>query len=83
MLAVSNHQCNVMWTVGSRLTSGYIQKAVRMCCSQLLYTCSGDVERDFWLAFDLLQDPKDHAEFTIVRQWVQAALLVSTYSATR
>lgn len=41
------------------------------------HTCiAGDVERDFWLAYDLLQNPKDHAEFTIVRNWVQKALEV-------
>ena len=37
---------------------------------------AGDIERDFWLAYDLLQNPKDHAEFTIVRNWVQEALEV-------
>lgn len=31
----------------------------------------GDVERDFWLAFDLLRSHKDHVEFTVVRDWVQ------------
>ena len=41
-------------------------------CNQL----AGDIERDFWLAYDLLQNPKDHAEFTIVRNWVQEALEV-------
>lgn len=30
----------------------------------------GDVERDFWLAFDLLRSQKDHVEFTVVRDWV-------------
>ena len=40
--------------------------------------CAGDVERDFWLAYELLQNPKDHAEFTIVRNWVQKALQVGT-----
>ncbi|KAK9806829.1 hypothetical protein WJX72_004058 [[Myrmecia] bisecta] len=34
----------------------------------------GDVEKDFWLAFDLLRNPKDHVEFTIVRNWVRDAL---------
>ena len=34
----------------------------------------GDVERDFWLAFDLLRSHKDHVEFTVVRDWVQQAL---------
>jgi len=29
------------------------------------------VERDFWLAFDLLRSHKDHVEFTVVRDWVQ------------
>jgi hypothetical protein len=33
-----------------------------------------DVERDFWLAFDLLRSHKDHVEFTVVRDWVQQAL---------
>ena len=37
---------------------------------------AGDIQRDFWLAYDLLQNPKDHAEFTIVRNWVQEALEV-------
>ena len=37
---------------------------------------AGDIEKDFWLAYDLLQNPKDHAEFTIVRNWVQEALEV-------
>jgi len=36
----------------------------------------GDVEKDFWLAFNLLRTPKDHAEFTIVRDWVRDALKV-------
>ena len=40
-------------------------------------SAAGDVERDFWLAYDLLQNPKDHAEFTIVRNWVQKALEVN------
>lgn len=30
----------------------------------------GSVENDFWLALDLLQSKKEHAEFTIVRDWV-------------
>ncbi len=42
-----------------------------------MMTAAGDVERDFWLAYDLLQNPKDHAEFTIVRNWVQKALEVT------
>lgn len=32
------------------------------------------MERDFWLAFDLLRAPKDHAEFTLVRDWIQRQL---------
>lgn len=35
---------------------------------------AGDVERDFWLAFELLRSPKDHAEFTAVRDWIAAQL---------
>lgn len=31
----------------------------------------GDVEKDFWLAFDLLRSHKDHVEFSVVRDWVQ------------
>eukprot|EP00887_Chlorella_sp_A99_P005642 scaffold1.g5642.t1 len=34
----------------------------------------GDVEQDFWLAFDLLRSHKDHVEFAVVRDWVQQAL---------
>ena len=34
----------------------------------------GDVERDFWLALDLLRSKKDHLEFTAVRDWVATAL---------
>lgn len=34
----------------------------------------GDVERDFWLAFDLLQSHKDDVEFGVVRDWVQRTL---------
>jgi isochorismate synthase len=34
----------------------------------------GDVEKDFWLAFDLLRSPKDHVEFGVVRAWVERAL---------
>ena len=33
-----------------------------------------DPASDFWLAYDLLQSPKDHAEFAIVRDWVAGAL---------
>lgn len=32
------------------------------------------MERDFWLAFDLLRSPKDHAEFTVVRDWIATQL---------
>lgn len=32
------------------------------------------MQRDFWLAFDLLRSHKDHVEFTVVRDWVQHAL---------
>lgn len=32
---------------------------------------AGDVEKDFWLAFDLLRSHKDHEEFTVVRDWVR------------
>ena len=35
---------------------------------------AGDVEKDFWLAYDLLRSPKDHAEFVTVRDWVHTAL---------
>jgi isochorismate synthase EntC len=35
---------------------------------------AGDVEQDFWLAFDLLRSAKDHAEFTVVRECVRDAL---------
>ena len=42
---------------------------------------AGDVEKDFWLAYDLLQNPKDHAEFTIVRNWIQKALEVGDITA--
>lgn len=29
------------------------------------------MEKDFWLAFDLLRSHKDHEEFTLVRDWVR------------
>ena len=32
------------------------------------------MERDFWLAFDLLRSAKDHAEFMVVRESVREAL---------
>ncbi len=35
---------------------------------------AGDVQRDFWLALDLLQSGKDHHEFVLVRDWIQDAL---------
>ena len=35
---------------------------------------AADAEADFWLAYDLLRHPKDHAEFAIVRDWVRGAL---------
>ena len=38
------------------------------------YAVAGDVEQDFWLAFDLLRSAKDHAEFTVVRESVRDAL---------
>ena len=40
---------------------------------------AGDVQKDFWLAFDLLRNPKDHAEFSIVRDWVRDTLKVSSH----
>ena len=36
---------------------------------------SGDIEKDFWYALDLLRNPKDHVEFTLVRDFVRDALL--------
>ncbi len=36
---------------------------------------AGDVEKDFWYALDLLRSPKDHVEFTLVRDFVRDALL--------
>ena len=35
---------------------------------------AGDIEKDFWYTFDLLRNPKDHVEFTLVRDWVRDAL---------
>ena len=32
------------------------------------------MERDFWLSLDLLKSPKDHVEFTLVRDWIRDAL---------
>jgi isochorismate synthase EntC len=34
----------------------------------------GDVEADFYLGLDLLKSPKDHAEFTMTRDWISAQL---------
>lgn len=34
----------------------------------------GDTEGDFWLSLDLLRNPKDHHEFSLVRDWVRNAL---------
>lgn len=34
----------------------------------------GDIEKDFWLAFDLLQSEKDDVEFGVVRDWVERTL---------
>ncbi|GAX76586.1 hypothetical protein CEUSTIGMA_g4032.t1 [Chlamydomonas eustigma] len=34
----------------------------------------GDIEKDFWYALDLLNNPKDHVEFTLVRDWIEASL---------
>ncbi|DBA90081.1 TPA: hypothetical protein ACH3X1_003400 [Trebouxia sp. C0004] len=36
---------------------------------------AGDVEKDFWYALDLLRCPKDHVEFTLVRDFVRDSLL--------
>ena len=34
----------------------------------------GNLEKDFWLSFDLLRSAKDDAEFSVVREWVKASL---------
>lgn len=34
----------------------------------------GDVEADFYLGLDLLKSSKDHAEFTMTRDWIRAKL---------
>ncbi len=47
-----------------------------LALTELLRPGSGDVEADFWLAFDLLRSAKDHAEFSVVRDWVRSALSV-------
>lgn len=44
------------------------------CLAAWHHTAGGDVEKDFWLAFDLLRSHKDHVEFTVVRDWVRQAL---------
>lgn len=36
--------------------------------------CIGDIERDFMLGLELLQNPKDHIEFAIVRDWLEHSL---------
>ena len=41
---------------------------------QALTGCAGDIEKDFWYALDLLRSPKDHVEFTLVRDFVRDAL---------
>lgn len=40
-----------------------------------LFITAGDVERDFWLSLELLKSPKDHVEFTLVRDWIRDALV--------
>lgn len=42
---------------------------------QLFSRPPGELEKDFWYAFDLLRNPKDHVEFTLVRDFVRDALL--------
>lgn len=44
-----------------------------MFCKALM--TAGDIEKDFWYALDLLRSPKDHVEFTLVRDFVRDALL--------
>lgn len=34
----------------------------------------GDLEADFYQGLDLLQSPKDHSEFTLVRDWIRQQL---------
>lgn len=43
-------------------------------CVQSSLVCVGDIQKDFWYAFDLLRSPKDHVEFTLVRDFVRDAL---------
>ena len=40
------------------------------------------MERDFWLALDLLNSPKDHVEFTLVRDWIETSLQPLSASVT-
>ena len=40
------------------------------------------MERDFWLALDLLNSPKDHVEFTLVRDWIETSLQPLSTSVT-
>lgn len=40
------------------------------------------MEQDFWLSFDLLRNPKDHAEFTLVRDWIASQLAAVCSSVT-
>ena len=47
-----------------------------------MQTHTGDVERDFWLALDLLNSQKDHVEFTLVRDWIEASLKPLSESVT-
>ena len=49
--------------------------------NECILNLTGDVQKDFWLAFDLLRNPKDHAEFSIVRDWVRDTLKVSDPNA--
>lgn len=44
---------------------------------------AADLEKDFWLAFDLLRNPKDHVEFSIVRDWLKETLLVRPFLRAR
>jgi len=60
------------------------RKRCSVCCKALQtvaaaslrsYVYAGDIEKDFWYALDLLRSPKDHVEFTLVRDFVRDALL--------
>ena len=46
-----------------------------LCQCTTTHVLVGDVEKDFWYALDLLRSPKDHVEFTLVRDFVRDALL--------